>query len=126
MIYQCNFKTPDFSVTCFLTFRFSLPKRHRKSHYLSETANVVSPRKFDVKMMYMSVLFDFPLRITCSSYQICRQHPWIRKTILQNRVISINSDSYHCQTVFRDMYHIIFLFGKICFSILALMSVCTG
>ena len=33
---------------------------------------------------------------------------------------------HHSQMFFQDMYHIIFLFGKICLSILALISVCTG
>ena len=41
-----------------------------------------------VKMMYDSIAFDFPFRITCSSYQIHRPHPWIRKLYYKNRVIS--------------------------------------
>ena len=82
--------------------------------------------KFDVKMIYNSIPFDFPFRIICTSYQIHRQHPWIRKTILQNLVISANSYSHLSQMFFQDMYLIIFLFGKICFSILALISVCSG
>ena len=38
---------------------------------------------FDVKMMYNSIPFNFPFRITCSSCQIHRQHPWLRKIVLQ-------------------------------------------
>ena len=48
-----------------------------------------------------------------------------KKAILQNLVISANSYLHHSQMAFQDMY-IIFLFGKIYFSILTLISVCTS
>ena len=133
MIYQwiwstgVNSKHLIFLSRNFLTSGSFLPNGHKHSRHLSETVKIVFLCKSDVKMMYNSIPFGFPFRITCCSYQIQRQHPWIRKTILQNFVIRANSYSHDSQMVFRfQYYHIIFLFGKIYLSILALISVCTG
>ena len=72
------------------------------------------------------IALDFPFGIICASYQIYRQHPWIRKTILQKLSSAPAPTHIIPRCFFQDMYHIIFLFGKIYLSILALISVCTG
>ena len=48
-------------------------------------------------MIYISIGFDSHHRIICSSHQIHRQHPWMSKTIFQNRVSSANSYSHYSQ-----------------------------
>ena len=84
MIYRCKFKTLDFLSLDLLTSRSFLPNGHKNSRHLSETVKLVSVSEFDVKTVNNFIAFDFPFRIMCASYQIHRQHPWIRKTILQN------------------------------------------
>ena len=126
MIYRCKFKTLDFLSLDFLTSSSFLSDGHKNSLHLSETVKIVSVSEFDVKMINNFIAFDFPFRIICASYQIHRQHPWIRKklyykTCHQRQILLITFPD-----VFQDMYHIIFVFGKIYLSILALISVCTG
>ena len=126
MIYRCKFKTLDFSISDFLTSSFFLPSEHKNFRYLSETVKIVSVSDFDVKIINNFIAFDFPFRIICASYQIHRQHPWIRKTILQN--LSTAPAPIHIihRCFFMICIIIIFLFDRIYLSILALTSVCTG
>ena len=84
MIYRCKFKTLDFLSLDLLTSGSFLPNGHKNSRHLSETVKIVSVSEFGVKTINNFITFDFPYRIMCASYQIHRQHPWIRKTILQN------------------------------------------
>ena len=132
MIYRCilstgvNSKCSIFLSLDFLTSGSFLPNGHKNSRHLSETVKIVSVSESDVKMINDFIAFDFPFRIICASYQIHRQHPWIRNTILQNLSSAPISTHIIPRCFFKDMYHIIFLFGKIYLLILALISVCTG
>ena len=84
------FLSSDF-LTC--TSGSFLSNGHKNSRHLSETVKIVSVGEFDVKMINNFFAFDFLFKIipVCASNQIHRQHNWIRKITLQNRVIGTNS-----------------------------------
>ena len=90
MIYRCIWSTgvnSKCSIFCLLTFLHLVPSYQMDTKSLPPvtiTVKIISVSEFGVKMINKFIASDFPFRIICASYQIHRQHSWIRTTILQN------------------------------------------